>query len=132
MFSFKKFDEAKDFYEKIGRVTNAWEDRKRQEPKKFRRPGFVALDFLINMWGFQKEDAYKMLKEKIGSYYPPAPIYKGYGVWRMWTSVLVFTLGAYRPARTIIKPPSSSFGRQKSENLPIKCGSGNGISAAYG
>ncbi len=83
LLRFDSLNKAKEFYEKIDRKPGFWEDRKRETPKQFKQPGFVALDFLINMWGFQKEDAYKMLDEKIGSFYPPAPIYKGYGVFKI-------------------------------------------------
>ncbi|MDD5746967.1 MAG: hypothetical protein PHO30_06885 [Candidatus Omnitrophica bacterium] len=83
MMCFKTFDEARSFYEKITRAPGPWEQQKRLEPKAFRQPGFVALDFLIHMWGFQREDAYKMLDAAIGSYYPPAPIYKGVGVFKI-------------------------------------------------
>ncbi len=75
--------QAKKFYTEIGRVSGFWEDEKRKDPGSFKVPGFVALDFLINMWGFNKDDAYKMLDEKIGTYYHPAPIYKGFGVFKI-------------------------------------------------
>lgn len=80
---FSSAAQAKKFYSEIGRMPGFWEDEKRKDPKSFKVPGFVALDFLINMWGFNKEDAYKMLDKKIGSYYTPAPIYKGYGVFKI-------------------------------------------------
>ncbi|MBU1087097.1 MAG: SurA N-terminal domain-containing protein [Candidatus Omnitrophica bacterium] len=81
-----KFDsasQAKKFYSIAGRLPGFWEDEKRKDPGGFKVPGFVALDFLIHMWGFNKEDAYKMLDEQVGAYYPPAPIYKGYGVFKI-------------------------------------------------
>lgn len=80
---FSSLKEAKDFYEALHRAPGYWEDQKRMQPKKFRRPGFVALDFLINVWGFARDDAYAMLDKPLGSYYPPAPIYKGYGVFKI-------------------------------------------------
>jgi len=81
-----KFDslaDAKKFYKKINRQPGPWEDKKRREPKLFKRPGFVALDFLMNLWGFKREDAYKMMKAKIGDFYRPSPIYKGYAVFKI-------------------------------------------------
>ncbi|MFH1062917.1 MAG: hypothetical protein V1747_08575 [Candidatus Omnitrophota bacterium] len=75
--------QAKKFYAASGRVPGFWEDEKRKDPGSFKVPGFVALDFLIHMWGFTKEDAYKMLDEQIGAFYPPASIYKGYGVFKI-------------------------------------------------
>ncbi|MBU1044147.1 MAG: hypothetical protein KJ915_07100 [Candidatus Omnitrophica bacterium] len=80
---FASANQAKKFYAKAGRVPGFWEDEKRKDPSAFKVPGFVALDFLIHMWGFTKEDAYKMLDEQIGAYYPPSPIYKGYGVFKI-------------------------------------------------
>jgi len=80
---FETLEAAKEYYEKINRKAGFWEERKRQQPQEFKRPGFVALDFLINMWGFKKEDAYKMMDEKIDAFYPPSPIYKGYGIFKI-------------------------------------------------
>jgi len=80
---FDSLKDARQFYEAIHRTAGYWQDQKRLQPKKFRRPGFVALDFLINVWGFQRDDAYAMLDKKIGSFYPPSPIYKGYGVFKI-------------------------------------------------
>ena len=83
VLTFSNLQEAKTFYTKIKREAGYWEDEKRKDPKSFKIPGFVALDFLINMWGFHAEDAYKMLEKDIGIFYPPAPIYKGYGVFKI-------------------------------------------------
>jgi len=83
MVKFKNLKEAKKFCKKIKREAGFWEDEKRKDTKSFKVPGFVALDFLINLWGFKQEDAEKMLKAKIGGFYPPAPIYKGYGVFKI-------------------------------------------------
>ncbi len=80
---FTSLAEARKFYTKIHRQAGFWEDQKRMYPKEFKRPGFVALDFLIHMWGFKRKDAYAMMNEPIGCYYPPAPIYKGYGVFKI-------------------------------------------------
>lgn len=80
---FENLNKAKEFYKKIKRQAGFWEDEKRQTPDKFKQPGFVALDFLLHMWKFKREDAYKMLDEEIGAFYPPAPIYKGYGVFKI-------------------------------------------------
>ena len=35
------------------------------------------------MWGFRQEDAYKMMDVEINKFYPPAPIYKGYAVFKI-------------------------------------------------
>ncbi len=80
---FSTLKQAKDFYEKIMRKPGFWEEQRRIKPKSFRRPGFVALDFLINLWGFRREDASAMLELKPGSLYKPSPIYKGYAVFKI-------------------------------------------------
>ncbi len=83
LVQFDDLDEAKKFYSQVKKNPSLWEKRKESNPKEFRRPGFVALDFLIHMWGFRREDAYKMLKTKIDDFYPPSPIYRGYGVFKI-------------------------------------------------
>ena len=80
---FSSLKEAEEFYNKLGREPGPWEEKKRKEPKLFKRPGFVALDFLIHMWGFKREDAYAMMEKNVGDFYPPAPIYKGYAVFKI-------------------------------------------------
>jgi hypothetical protein len=77
------FKKAKKVYESMKREPGFWEDSKRENPAEFRRPGFVALDFLINIWGFKRDDAYSMLKLKKNNFYKPSPIYKGYGVFKI-------------------------------------------------
>jgi hypothetical protein len=81
-----QFDELKsseDFYKKIKKSAKLWDKEKKKRPKDFKRPGFVSLEFLMDMWKFPKADAYKMIKMKAQEFYPPAPIYKGYGVFRI-------------------------------------------------
>ena len=80
---FSSLGDARKIYAKLKRQAGFWEDQKRMYPNEFKRPGFVALDFLLHMWGFQRKDAYAMLNQPVGSYYPPAPIYKGYGVFKI-------------------------------------------------
>jgi len=81
--TFDSTKKAKQFYSKINRVAGFWADQKRLNPDDFKRPGFVALDFLLHMWGFDKDAAYEMLEKELGSFYPPATIYKGYGVFKI-------------------------------------------------
>ncbi|MCM8814291.1 MAG: hypothetical protein NC924_10245 [Candidatus Omnitrophica bacterium] len=80
---FADFDAAKRFYQAIQRTAGRWDDWRRREPKRFKRPGFVAMDFLIHLWGFRQADADAMSALPIGSIYPPAPIYKGFGVFNV-------------------------------------------------
>ena len=79
----KSFKEAKKIYKSMKREPGFWQDHKRENPTQYRRPGFVALDFLINMWGFERDDAYAMLDIKKNNLYKPATIYKGYGVFKI-------------------------------------------------
>ena len=37
----------------------------------------------MNMWGFHREDADQLIKLSPETLYPPAPIYKGYGVFQV-------------------------------------------------
>lgn len=83
VLKFSSLQGAKEFYKKIKREAGFWADQRRLDPKSFKIPGFVALDFLLNMWGFDKEAAYVMLDRQPNTYYPPAPIYKGFGVFKI-------------------------------------------------
>lgn len=81
----KQFDQlksAQDFYEKM-KDPKLWDEEGKKDPKFFMHPGFVSFEFLINMWKIPKDDLYKMFKLKVNSIYPPTPIYKGYGVFRI-------------------------------------------------
>jgi hypothetical protein len=80
-----QFDEAKDaqgFYKKM-QNPSLWEKEKKKNPKFAKYPGFVSLEFLINMWKIPKDDLYKMLSLDVNAIYPPIPIYRGYGVMRI-------------------------------------------------
>lgn len=81
-----QFDEkkdAEDFYKKLKSKPDFWEEEKNKRPQDFKRPGFVALEFLMDMWKLPKETVYKMMDMEIGSIHQPAPIYKGYGVFKV-------------------------------------------------
>jgi len=70
---------AQAYYEKM-KNSKLWEKEAKNNPKFAVRPGFVSLEFLIEVWKIPKEDAYAMLNLKEGSVYKPTPIYSGYGV----------------------------------------------------
>jgi hypothetical protein len=75
-----QFDDAgaaKSYYAKVKNNPRLWDKEVADNPKLFRKPGFVAAEFLMEMWKLPKDDVYKMLKLKIGSVYPPIPIYGG-------------------------------------------------------
>lgn len=74
---FDNLKEAEAFYDNLKTDPNFWEGQIKENPALFRRPGFVALEFLMNMWEFPKEDLYKMLSMEIGAVCPPVRIYGG-------------------------------------------------------
>ncbi|MFC1576788.1 hypothetical protein ACFL3N_00425 [Candidatus Omnitrophota bacterium] len=96
-----QFDELKDaeeFYKKATEDKKFWGEEveieekaieqeiaegKEKRKSKFKKPGFVSTEFLMHMWKFPKDDCYKMMEAEIGSLYPPTPIYKGYGVFKI-------------------------------------------------
>ena len=80
---FGSLKEAENIYQKLKREPGPWDEKRRKSPELFKRPGFVALDFLINIWGFKRDDAYKMMECKIGDFYPPSEIYKNYAVFKI-------------------------------------------------
>jgi hypothetical protein len=80
-----QFDEKKAadvFYAKMTDPA-LWDAEAKKDPKFAKHPGFVSLEFLINMWKIPKADLYKMLDLEVNSIYPPIPVYKGYGVIRI-------------------------------------------------
>ncbi|MDD5454128.1 MAG: hypothetical protein PHW62_01320 [Candidatus Ratteibacteria bacterium] len=83
LIQFDELDKADDYYNKVKGNPAFWDEEKEKNPDSFKRPGFVALEFLMHMWKFPKEDVYKMLELKVGEIYPPAPIYQGYGVFKI-------------------------------------------------
>jgi len=98
LVQFDEQEKAQEFYKKSiedpafweaeknreeDRITKEKAEGKEPERSKFRRPGFVALEFLIQMWKFPRDAAFDMINKEIGSYYPPTPIYKGYGVFKI-------------------------------------------------
>ena len=86
---FDTLEEAQQFYERVKKDPDAWEEAVKTdkdsipEDRAFRRPGFVALEFLIEMWKFPKKAVYDMIAMETDEIYPPAPIYKGYGVFKV-------------------------------------------------
>jgi hypothetical protein len=74
---------AEEFYNKVKKNPKLWDEEKAKTPDKFKRPGFVTLIFLMDFWKITPDDLYKMMKLKADTIYPPAPIYKGYGVFKV-------------------------------------------------
>jgi len=74
---------ADEFYRKSLKGRKFWESEKKKRAQDFKRPGFVSLEFLIDLWGFPVDAAYAMMEKSAGSLYPPRPIYKGYAVFKI-------------------------------------------------
>ncbi len=83
LVQFDQLKSAEEFYNRAKKNPEFWDKEKNKRPKDFKRPGFVALEFLMDMWKLPKDAVYKMMKMKAGDIYPPAPIYKGYGVFKI-------------------------------------------------
>lgn len=81
-----QFDErgkADAFYKQAKKDPGFWDGQKAKNPADFKQPGFVSLEFLMDIWRFPRKDAYAMMRVKAGQIYPPALIYKGYGVFKV-------------------------------------------------
>ena len=83
LVQFDALENAQAFYEKVKADAQAWEKEKAAAADKFKRPGFVALEFLMHMWKLEFKAVYDMIEMEVGSVYPPSPIYKGYGVFKV-------------------------------------------------
>jgi hypothetical protein len=83
LIQFDKLKDAEEFYKKAKSNPKFWDDEKAARPNDFKRPGFVTLEFLIDIWRFPKDTAYDMMTRKIGEVYPARPIYKGFGVFKI-------------------------------------------------
>lgn len=83
LVQFDELKDAQDFYDKAKNDPAFWDKEKEATPDRFKRPGFVALEFLMFMWKLEFKAVYDMIKMDIGSIYPPSPIYKGYGVFKV-------------------------------------------------
>ncbi len=83
LIQFDELDKAEEFYKSAKEDNKFWDKEKEGKPDSFKRPGFVALEFLMYMWKLPKEAVYDMIGMEIGSIYHPAPIYKGYGVFKV-------------------------------------------------
>jgi len=83
LIEFDKLRDAEEFYKKAKSDPKFWDNEKASRSADFKRPGFVALEFLIDIWKIPKDAAYDMMKRKISEVYPPRPIYKGYAVFKI-------------------------------------------------
>ena len=83
LIRFDELEDAKRFYKKAKKDRKFWEQEKEKSPKEFKHPGKVSLEYLTDLWKFPRDACYKMLKMRKGAIYPPAPIYKGYAVFKI-------------------------------------------------
>ena len=83
LVEFQSLKEAEEFYKNAKANPKFWDDEKALRPKDFRRPGFVTLEFLMDIWKIPKDAAFEMMTMKAGGIYPARPIYKGFGVFKV-------------------------------------------------
>ncbi|MEI6631305.1 MAG: hypothetical protein WCL25_01665 [bacterium] len=83
LIEFEKLKDAEEFYKKAKSDPKFWENEKSMRPKDFKLPGFVTLEFLIDIWKIPKDAAFDMMTKKIGDIYAARPIYKGFGVFKI-------------------------------------------------
>jgi hypothetical protein len=83
LIQFDKLKDAEELYRKAKSNPKFWDDEKVARPNDFKRPGFVTLEFLIDIWRIPKDAAYEMMKKKIGEIYPARPVYKGFAVFKI-------------------------------------------------
>ncbi len=83
LIQFDDEKEAQGFYERAKNDPGFWDGEKQKSPERFKHPGFVALEFLMDMWKLPKTAVYEMMKMEVGEVYPPTPIYKGDGVFKV-------------------------------------------------
>ncbi|MCG8430882.1 MAG: hypothetical protein MJA29_06905 [Candidatus Omnitrophica bacterium] len=83
LIEFEQLRDAEEFFKQVKRNTNLWKKEKKRNPERFKRPGFVSLEFLIDLWGFPAEAAFAMMRRNSDDFYPPRPIYEGYAVFKI-------------------------------------------------
>ncbi|MBU2102374.1 MAG: SurA N-terminal domain-containing protein [Candidatus Omnitrophica bacterium] len=83
LVQFKAQEEAGAFYKKVAGRSRSWDREKTRYEKDVRKPGFVSLEFLIDLWGIPADAAFAMVTRSIGDIYPPRPVYKGYAVFKI-------------------------------------------------
>ena len=83
LVEFSQLRDAEDFFKQASGRSSFWDKQKKRRPKDFKRPGFVSLEFLTDIWRIPSDALYKMMQREPGEIYPPRPIYKGYGVFKI-------------------------------------------------
>jgi hypothetical protein len=80
LVQFDTLKKATIFYRKTRRSSSFWDEEKEKKPDGFKYIRPVSLEFLMDLWRFQKKDVYKMMTMKEGSVYGPVPVFTGYAV----------------------------------------------------
>ena len=81
-----QFDSRNDavaFYNKVRGNKGAWDKEKEKAPDKFKRPGSVSVQFILDFWKIPQAAQHEMVGMKPGEFYKPEPIYKGWGVFKV-------------------------------------------------
>jgi hypothetical protein len=83
LVQFDNQKEAESFYQKVKLKPELWDKEREARPDIFKKPGFVSLQFLMDIWKFPEDAVHKMLEMRKGQFYGPSPIYKGYAVFQV-------------------------------------------------
>ncbi|MDD5584481.1 MAG: hypothetical protein PHV55_05470 [Candidatus Omnitrophica bacterium] len=80
---FDEESQAEEFYKKVSRRANVWEQEKKKRPGDFKAPGAVSIAYLVDLWGIPQDAATKMMKKKTGEFYPPRPVHTKFAVFKI-------------------------------------------------
>jgi hypothetical protein len=80
---FLKEEDAAAFFEKVKENPKVWEEQKKEQPESFKRYELAALHVLMAELGIDRDTLYKMLEFENDGVYPPLPIIRGFGVFKI-------------------------------------------------
>ncbi|KPK97832.1 MAG: hypothetical protein AMJ95_07140 [Omnitrophica WOR_2 bacterium SM23_72] len=83
MVSFKKQQEAEEFFLKVSGRPDIWERQKKRRSTDFRQTGLVSLESLMGTWKIPLESARRMLQRDVGEIYPPRHLGETYAVFKI-------------------------------------------------
>lgn len=74
---------AQQFFAAVKDNPGFWDAQKEKTSQMFKQPGMVTIIFLNDIWKLARQDLYAMLSLEQGAFYQPAPMYKGFAVFRV-------------------------------------------------
>ncbi|KPK99250.1 MAG: hypothetical protein AMJ95_00460 [Omnitrophica WOR_2 bacterium SM23_72] len=83
MVSFKKQQEAEDFFLKVSGRPDTWERQKKRSSADFSQTGLVSLESLRGTWKMPLESARRILQRDVGEIYPPRHMGETYSVFKI-------------------------------------------------